>query len=285
MKKEVEMKEDEIKKVVREGYAKIAKQSSSCCSPAASCCGSTDLAQGISKSIGYTDEELTTVPEGANLGLGCGNPVALASLIEGETVLDLGSGAGFDCFLAANKVGESGKVIGVDMTSEMLEKARENARRGNYENVEFRLGEIENLPVADNSVDIVISNCVINLAPDKGKVFKEAYRALKPGGRLMVSDIVLLKELPGFIKNSIEAYIGCLSGALMKDEYIGAIEAAGFHEVRIIEETLFPVELMANDPTAVEIVKNLEVPPEEIKKVAGSVVSIKVYGVKPRETA
>ncbi len=273
------MKEEKIKRVVREGYARIAKQDSSCCLP--SCCGSTDLAQDISKSIGYTEEEIKTVPEGANLGLGCGNPVALASLREGETVLDLGSGAGFDCFLAANQVGQNGRVIGIDMTPEMLEKARENARKNNYGNVEFRLGEIENLPVADNSVDIVISNCVINLAPDKRRVFTEAFRALKPGGRLMVSDMVLLKELPDFIKSSIEAYIGCLSGAIMKDEYIGAIKAAGFQGVKIIDETSFPIKCMANDPTAKAIITNLTIPPEKVEEVASSVISIKVYGVKP----
>ena len=274
------MRQKEIKKVVREGYAKIAKQSSPCCAPVNSCCGSTDLAQDISKSIGYTEEELKAVPEGANLGLGCGNPVALASLKEGETVLDLGSGAGFDCFLAANQVGENGKVIGIDMTPEMVEKARENASKGNYRNVEFRLGEIENLPIDDNSVDIVISNCVINLASDKGKVFKEAFRVLKPGGRLMVSDMVLLKELPDFIKNSIEAYIGCLSGAIMADGYIGAIKAAGFQEVSIIDETSFPIGCLANDPTAKAIIKDLKIPPEAVKNVAGSVASIKVSAVK-----
>ena len=275
------MRKEQIKKVVRDGYAKIAKQDSSCCLPVNSCCGGTNLAQDISKKIGYTDEELTAVPEGANLGLGCGNPVALASLREGETILDLGSGAGFDCFLAADKVGKSGRVIGIDMTPEMIDRARENARKGNYTNVEFRLGEIENLPAADNSVDIVISNCVINLAPDKKRVFTEAFRVLKPGGRLMISDMVLLKELPDFIKNSIEAYIGCLSGAIKKDEYLDAIKAAGFQEVSIIGETSFPIECMANDPTAKAIIKNLEIPPEEIKEVAGSVTSIKVYGVKP----
>ncbi len=274
------MEDGKIKKVVREGYAKIAKQRSSCCAAVDSCCGSTGLAQHVSKSIGYTEEELKAVPEGANLGLGCGNPVALASLREGETVLDLGSGAGFDSFLAASKVGKNGRVIGVDMTPEMLERARENASKGNYANVEFRLGEIENLPVADNSVDIVISNCVINLAPDKRKVFTEAFRVLKPGGRLMVSDIVLLRELPDFIKNSIEAYIGCLSGAMMRDEYIGAIKAAGFQEVSIIDETSFPIEGIVNDSTAKAIIENLEIPPEKIKEVVGSVISIKVGAVK-----
>uniref|UniRef100_A0A7V0Z774 Arsenite methyltransferase n=1 Tax=candidate division WOR-3 bacterium TaxID=2052148 RepID=A0A7V0Z774_UNCW3 len=261
-------KKEEIKKVVRKGYAKIAKQESSCCAPVQSCCGSFDIAQDISKKIGYTEEELTVVPEGANLGLGCGNPVALASLKEGEVVVDLGSGAGFDCFLAAQKVGKKGKIISVDMTPEMIEKARENAKRGGYENVEFRLGEIENLPIADNSCDIVISNCVINLSPDKRRVFAEAFRVLKPGGRLMISDIVLLKELPDFIKNSIEAYIGCLSGAIMKDEYIKTIKEAGFQDVKIIDETHFPIECMANDPTAKAIMENMKIPPEKISEIA-----------------
>jgi SAM-dependent methyltransferase len=231
--------------------------------------------------MGYTEEELKAVPEGANLGLGCGNPVALASLKEGETVLDLGSGAGFDCFLASGRVGHEGKIIGVDMTPEMVEKARENARMGNYANVEFRLGEIENLPVRDHSVDAVISNCVINLSPDKKRVFVETFRVLKPGGRLMISDIVLLRELPDFIKNSIQAYVGCVSGAMLKDEYLKAIREAGFRDVRIIEETAFPAELMVNDPTAKEIIAKFEMKPERVEEVASSVVSIKVHGVKP----
>jgi len=277
------MRKEEIKKAVRKGYAKIVKQNSSCCVPVNSCCESADLAQGVSKKIGYTEEELKAVPEGANLGLGCGNPVALASLGEGETVLDLGSGAGFDCFLAANKVGKNGRVIGVDMTPEMIEKARENAQKGDYGNVEFKLGELENLPVADNSVDVIISNCVINLVPDKRKVFMEAFRVLKLGGRLMISDIVLLKELPDFIKNSVEAYIGCLSGAIMRDEYIGAIKGVGFQEIRIIDETSFPAECLVNDPTAKAIIENLRIAPERVKEIAGSVVSIKVYGVKSNE--
>jgi SAM-dependent methyltransferase len=278
-----EMKEEEARKAVREGYAKIAKGSSSCCAPMSSCCGSTDLVQDISRNIGYTEEELKAVPEGANLGLGCGNPVALASLREGDTVLDLGSGAGFDCFLAADRVGKDGGVIGVDMTPEMIEKARENARKGNYANVEFRLGEIENLPAADASVDVVISNCVVNLVPDKRKVFREAFRVLRSGGRLMISDIVLLKELPDDVKNSIEAYIGCLSGAMMKDEYIQAIRAAGFQEVSIIEETHFPVEFMSNDPIGQGVIEDLKISPEEMKKVASSITSLRVQGVKINE--
>ena len=276
------MKETEIKKKVREGYAEIAKKQSSCCAPANSCCGSGNLAQTISKAIGYSEEELTSVPEGANLGLGCGNPVALASLAQGETILDLGSGAGFDCFLGANKVGKRGKVIGVDMTPEMIEKARENAVKGDYENVEFRLGEIENIPAADNSVDVVISNCVINLSPDKKRVFGETFRVLKPGGRLMVSDIVLRKELPDFIRNSIAAYVGCISGAMMKDEYIEAIREAGFHEVKIIDEVVFPTEYITSDPTAKAIINEMNLPEDEIRDTANSVISIKVQGIKPK---
>jgi SAM-dependent methyltransferase len=252
------MKDDEIKKTVRERYAQIAVKESSCCAPSNSCCGTTDQATDISKKIGYRDAELDSVPEGANLGLGCGNPTALASLKEGETVLDLGSGGGFDCFLASNKVGQKGKVIGVDMTSEMIDKARENARKSGYLNVEFRLGEIENLPVADNSVDAIISNCVINLSPDKGRVFKEAYRALKPGGRVMVSDIVLLQELPESIKNSVEAYVGCVAGASRKEDYLATVAAAGFQEVETVSEVSFGMG-----------------------QLTGSIASINVRAVKP----
>ena len=240
--------EKDIKQAVREGYAAIAAQNSSCCetdnsccSPVSSCCGGND-AQLTGKAIGYTDSEMSSVPEGANLGLGCGNPVAIASLKDGETVLDLGSGGGFDCFLAANAVGVTGKVIGVDMTPEMLSLARNNAEKSGYENVEFRLGEIENLPAADSSVDCIISNCVINLSPEKEQVFKEAYRVLKPGGRLMVSDIVLLKELPDEVRESVESYISCIAGATLKDKYIGYMRSAGFKDIEIISETTFPVE-------------------------------------------
>lgn len=278
----VKRNQEKIKKVVREGYAKIAKQDTSCCLPTNSCCGSTDLTTVISKKIGYTEQELKTVPQGANLGLGCGNPVALASLKKGETVLDLGSGAGFDCFLVARKVGKEGKIIGIDMTPEMIKKAAENAQKAEIKNVEFRLGEMENMPVDNESADWIISNCVINLSPDKDKVFSEAYRVLKPGGKIMVSDIVLLKELPDFIKHSIEAYIGCLAGAIRKDKYIEAIKNAGFKEVKIIEETNFPIEFMANDPTAKAIIKNFKISAQEIEKIADAVVSIKIYGVKPK---
>jgi ubiquinone/menaquinone biosynthesis C-methylase UbiE len=277
------VKEEKIRKMVREGYAKIAKKETSCCAATpATCSCSTPTSEEISKRIGYSDEDMNSVLEGANLGLGCGNPVALASLKQGETVLDLGSGAGFDCFLAARRVGRNGRVIGVDMTPEMLDKARENARKGKYQNVEFRLGEIENLPVADGTIDVVISNCVINLSPDKKRVFEEAFRALKPGGRLMVSDIVLLKQLPEAIRKNVEAYIGCLSGAEMKEEYLRLIKEAGFKEVKIVQEDHFAVEPMANDPTAQAIVKASKVPVSRIKEIGNSVASVKVCGTKPR---
>ncbi|MCX6004588.1 MAG: arsenite methyltransferase [Chloroflexi bacterium] len=275
------MKKEEIKKTVREGYAQVARSQSSCCAPQTpSCCCGVDTAKEISKGVGYTDEDISSVPDGANLGLGCGNPVALASLKEGETVLDLGSGAGFDCFLAAGRVGKNGKVIGVDMTPEMLDKARENARKGGYENVEFRLGEIENLPVADNSTDIIISNCVINLSPDKERVFQEAYRVLKPDGRLMVSDIVLLEELPGSVQKSVSAYISCLAGAALKEKYLAALKKAGFKEVKVIDETSFGTEFVASDPTVLAIIKDEHISQDDIKKVGKAVRSIKVSAIK-----
>lgn len=259
----------EIKDVVRKGYGKIAKQEKSCCS-SVSCCSTTscgqpsDLAGTISKHIGYTDSEMQSVPEGSNLGLGCGNPVAIASLKKGEIVLDLGSGAGFDAFLASKRVGKKGRVIGVDMTSEMINKAKENAKKGGYKNVEFRLGEIEKLPVEDNSIDVILSNCVINLSTDKKSVFKEAFRVLKSKGRLMVSDIVLIKELPADIKGSVEAYVGCIAGAIKKEEYLNFIKQAGFKNIEVISESNYPVDAMF----------------ETLKKVESYVSSIKVSAVK-----
>jgi SAM-dependent methyltransferase len=202
-------------------------------------------------------------------------------LKEGETVLDLGSGAGFDCFLAANAVGAAGHVIGVDMTPEMIEKARANAREGGYSNVDFRLGELEHLPVADSAADVVISNCVINLTPDKAAVFREAFRVLRPRGRFAVSDIVLLRELPPAVRDSTAAYVGCLSGAIMKDAYLEAIRAAGFENVRIVAESSFPLDCMANDPTAQAIGNTINLTPDELRDLADSVVSIKVAGKKP----
>lgn len=234
--------------------------------------------------MGYSGEALKSVPDDANLGLGCGNPTALASLKEGEIVLDLGSGGGLDCFLAAEKVGQPGKVIGVDMTPEMVSLARKNAEKGNHTNVEFRLGEIENLPVADNTADVIISNCVINLSPDKGRVFQEAYRVLKPGGRLMISDIALLKPLPEFVKESIAAYVGCVAGALLKDDYISAVASAGFENVTVVNEKPFAITMAElSDPLVQSLIDEFNPSPEHVKDLAGSIVSINVVGKKPAE--
>lgn len=225
-----------IKALIRKSYADIAESSGSCGCGSCSC-SSNQTIQKQSGQMGYLQDEMNQAPKGSNLGLGCGNPVAIASLKEGEVVLDLGSGAGFDAFLASLKVGKTGKVIGVDMTDEMLEKARENAKKGNYTNVEFRKGDIEDLPVDDNSVDAIISNCVINLAPDKEKVFKEAYRVLKTGGRLMISDVVLTNPLPEELKNDKELLVGCVSGAILKQDYLGLLEKSGFSNITIHKET------------------------------------------------
>jgi ubiquinone/menaquinone biosynthesis C-methylase UbiE len=218
---------DGIRQAVREVYGRAAE--TGCCGP--TCCSGP--APDLSQKMGYTAEELAAVPDGANLGLGCGNPQAIAALKTGEVVLDLGSGAGFDSFLAARQVGESGHVIGVDMTPEMLSKARSNAANSGYRNVEFRLGEIEHLPVADNSVDVILSNCVINLSPDKAQVFVEAFRVLKPGGRLAISDIVATAALPEHIRRDMALHAGCVAGASLISELEGMLQSAGFVHIQI----------------------------------------------------
>lgn len=223
------LKQDAICQQVRKRYAEIANNKGSCCA-SSECCSPT--AQESTR-LGYSTQEIEAVPEGSNMGLGCGNPQAIASLKPGETVVDLGSGGGFDCFLAARQVGSTGKVIGVDMTPDMISKARLNMEKGGYKNIEFRLGEIENLPVADNSVDVIMSNCVINLSPDKQRVFNEAYRILKAGGRLAVSDIVALKEMPESLKADKDALCSCISGAAGKEEVERMLKRAGFSEIRV----------------------------------------------------
>lgn len=271
------MNELEIKKAVRDNYGKIAAENSSCCEPKSCGCNTLD---DQSHGIGYTYEELSSLPEGSNLGLGCGNPIAHASLKEGEVVLDLGAGAGIDCFLAAVAVGEKGKVIGVDMTPEMIFKARENAEKGNFKNVEFRLGEIEKLPVSDNSVDAIISNCVINLSTDKDAVFKEAYRVLKPGGRLMVSDIVLLKPLPDFVKNAVQAYVGCVAGASLKEEYLNKMGNSGLKSIKILEEKDY-TESWAQDKQAhKDLLGEYDLSYEKSLEIAASIVSVNVWAQK-----
>ncbi|MFX0030228.1 MAG: arsenite methyltransferase [Candidatus Hermodarchaeota archaeon] len=314
------LEDDKIRQSVREAYSRRVNESpaSSCCGPATptetptlSCCGSTaptenttvdtsstsvyggaiqlpaeqreEFLKKYSASLGYTEDDLDNIPDGANLALGCGNPTAHASIKEGETVLDLGSGGGLDCFIAANKVGKTGKVIGVDMTPAMLSRARENAVKGNYDNVEFRLGEIENLPVADNSVDLIISNCVINLSPDKEQVFREAFRALKPGGRIMVSDIVLLKELPDIIRNNAQAYASCIGGAIMKDQYLESIENAGFNKVEIMEQSNFSTtELLLNDESIREALGDQIETIKQLDQLDIDSTSIKVKAIKPK---
>ncbi len=271
------MKGDSVRKAVRKRYGSIAKgEQSGCCS--SSCCN-TITPEEVSKKIGYSDEDVNSIPEGANLGLGCGNPVALASLKEGEAVLDLGSGAGFDSFLASRRVGPKGRVIGVDMTPEMLERARKNAKNGGFENVEFRLGEIENLPVADNSIDVVISNCVINLSPEKGRVFREAHRVLRPGGRIMVSDIVLLAPLPAFLK-STASLVACVGGAALKKEYLKAMEGAGFAGIRELEESVYSIDSLIDLPEVKEAIGAGKVSIDQARGYAKNVVSMKVMAIK-----
>ncbi|MDX2080815.1 MAG: arsenite methyltransferase [Terrimicrobiaceae bacterium] len=227
------VEQEEIKQTVRARYGEIAANSGTCCSgPSCGSAAANDPAD-LSRRNGYTDEELAAAPEGSNLGLGCGNPQAIASLQPGETVLDLGSGAGFDAFLAARAVGTKGRVIGVDMTSEMLSKARANSAQAGHENVEFRLGEIENLPVADASVDVIISNCVINLSPDKPAVFREAFRVLRSGGRLAVSDVVAMAPIPTELQKDWELYTGCVAGASTVDVLRAMLEGVGFEAIRI----------------------------------------------------
>jgi len=230
-----QLENDNIRKAVRNRYGKVAESvSSDCgCSVTSRCDESSYDAKAVSKELGYSKREVNDVPEGANMGLGCGNPKAIASLKLGETVLDLGSGGGFDCFLAAGEVGETGQVIGVDMTSEMVSKARKNADESDYSNVEFRLGEIEHLPMADASVDVIISNCVINLPPEKAKVFQESFRVLKPGGRLAISDIVATAELPDKLKNDMTLFTGCMSGASSIADITDMLKNAGFDEIEI----------------------------------------------------
>ncbi|MDR7440256.1 MAG: arsenite methyltransferase [Armatimonadota bacterium] len=266
------MKKKKIQKIVREAYGKIAQGQEGC---GCGTCGRDT--QEFARSIGYSEEDLRAIPNEANLALSCGNPTALASLKEGEIVLDLGSGAGFDCFLAASKVGAGGKVIGVDMTPEMVEKARRNAKKNGVTNVEFRLGEIESLPVADNSVDVVISNCVINLSADKPRVFQEVYRVLKTGGRIAISDIALLKELPKRIQESIEAYVGCVGGAILIDEYKRIVEASGLKNVRItVKGSSACIDTNTKDPIGRAILDRLG----DNESLEGYVVSVYVEGYK-----
>lgn len=263
---------------VRDRYGRIAKR-------AATCCDRSDAAAAVSERLGYTPAQMNAVPEGANLGLGCGNPTALAQLRPGDTVLDLGSGAGFDAFLAVQAVGPEGRVIGVDMTPEMIAKAQENARKAGVPNAEFRLGTIEKLPVEDQSIDVIISNCVINLSPDKPRVFREAFRVLKPGGRLLVSDIVLRAPLPAPVLASVAAYVGCVAGAALKNDYLSTIADAGFTAVEVLSERDASVLLPSScactaDPLLAEVIAAVG-GVEEAQRLAATVASVTVSATKP----
>ena len=269
---------------VREGYAAIAERGGSCCGSASSCCGSgTEGATQLAVSIGYSAEDLASLPEGANMGLSCGNPVALASLKQGEVVVDLGSGGGFDVFIAGRKVGPTGRVIGVDMTPAMLSKARRNAdayrERTGLDNVEFRLGEIEHLPLADNTADVVISNCVINLSPDKHQVWREIARVLKPGGRVAVSDLALVQPLPEAVMDLVEALVGCVAGAVLVEENESMAKAACLSEIRLTTRPGY-VDTMTtvNDPLYRRILDALP----EGRKPSDYVVSLEINAVKPQ---
>jgi SAM-dependent methyltransferase len=266
---------EELRDKVREGYGQRAVQSSSCCGAAQA------KAQESARRIGYSAEDLQLAPEDANLGLGCGNPTALASLREGEVVLDLGSGPGFDTFLAARAVGPTGRAIGVDMTDEMLEKARENARKGGYENVEFRKGIIEELPLENDTVDVIISNCVINLSPEKDRVFREAFRVLRPGGRLMISDIVLEKPLPEEVTGSIAAYLGCVGGASLRGDYLEQIEKAGFERVEILKETNASNVFSLDDALVREGAEQSGIDVSRAGELLKTVTSAHIQAIKP----
>lgn len=269
---------EDIRQAVRDRYARAATEDAGCCDT--SCCGgdaATDAA-GTAQAIGYSAEELADLPADANLGLGCGNPTAIASLEAGQTVLDLGSGAGIDCFLAAKQVGPEGRVIGVDMTPEMLSRARANAEAGGYANVEFRLGEIEALPVADATVDVIISNCVLNLSPERPRALAEAYRVLKPGGRIVVSDMVSEHPVPEVVAGSLDAVAGCLPTP--RAAYVKEFEDAGFDAVAISDERPYPSSYLLQDPGVKAFLAEHESARPELEAFAGSIFGAVITGTK-----
>lgn len=271
------MDPERLKAAVRARYQGFVTRNTSCCGPRACGCAPGEA----SLQLGYAPRDLEAVPEGANLGLGCGNPVALASLRPGETVLDLGSGAGFDAFLASPRVGPEGRVIGVDMTPAMLDRARALAEQGGYANVTFREGDIERLPVDDASVDVVISNCVLNLTPDKARAFREAFRVLRPGGRLMVSDLALLRPLPEALRQDLDAYAACVAGAMPREAYLEAIRQAGFTEVEVVGESSYDLDGPDLAQVAAGLAQGPGLSPDELQAAAKSVVSLQVRALRP----
>jgi SAM-dependent methyltransferase len=264
---------DEIRAAVKQNYTGVVERSSGCGS-------GRSRPEEIARRIGYSGEEIQAAPDGANLGVGCGNPSALVSLRPGDVVVDLGSGAGFDAFLAARAVGPTGRVIGVDMTDAMLEKARENARKADFANVEFRKGTIEELPIENESVDVIISNCVINLSPEKDRVFREAFRVLRPGGRLMISDIVLERPLPPEIAVDISAHVACVGGASVRGEYLEQIEKAGFREVSIVREADVSGAYASDGPGGCDCGGEVAAEADTLKAFLGNVTSVHVQAVK-----
>ncbi|MEM1120984.1 MAG: arsenite methyltransferase [Bacteroidota bacterium] len=277
------MHTNSVKQSVVDTYGKLAKSTKKgLFSKLFACCDPTKNANNVGKAIGYSEATLAAVPDQANLGVGCGNPSALVNIKTGETVVDLGSGAGFDAFIVASLVSKTGKVIGVDLSEDMLRLARKNAQKGDYRQVEFVKGDIEDLPLADGIADHVISNCVINLSLHKDKVYREAFRVLKNGGRLAVSDVVLEKELPDFVKNSLVGHVACVSGAEKIADYLRYVKEAGFEDIRIQSKSEFPLELMLADPQIAKIAATMDfnLDSEEAKDIASRVTSISLTATK-----
>ncbi len=274
---------DSVKNSVVESYGKLAKAANGgIMSKLFACCDPTANAQEVGEVIGYSKEELNAVPEGSNLGVGCGNPSAFAKMGPGETVVDLGSGAGFDAFIVAPIVGDRGSVIGVDLSDDMLSLARKNARKGRYANVQFVKGDIEALPLEDSIADHIISNCVINLSMNKGDVYKEVYRVLKEGGKLSISDIILERKLPDFVKDSLAGQIACVAGAEKLEDYLGYIANAGFKNIKVETKANFPLELMLTDPQIMKIAQEMDfnLNSEEAKDIASRVSSVSISAIK-----
>lgn len=270
--------QSDVREIVKDRYGKIANSNTGCC-------GGSNCGGDQAQAMGYTEDQIHTAPDGANLGLGCGNPLAGEIIQSGDTVLDLGSGAGFDCFLAARDTGPQGRVIGVDMTPDMIRQAEENRVKAGLPNVEFRQGYIEDLPVDSNSVEVVISNCVINLSPDKPQVFREAFRVLKPGGTLVVSDIVLNRKLPWVVRNRIDAYVGCIGGAALKKDYLQLIRQVGFNPVKLLNEVTVDSVFSGNDVTYSSFIKRIPLPKKYVKQQSGKyAASVTLSAKKPVKT-
>lgn len=277
------MESQSVKKSVIDNYSKLAKfNSNGLFSKLFACCNPIENARAVATTIGYSQKEIEEVPDNSNLGVGCGNPSAINEINEGDTVVDLGSGAGFDAFIVSSKVGNTGKVIGIDLSEDMLALANKNAKKGNYQNVLFKKGDIEDLPLAEEIADHVISNCVINLSLRKDKVYREAFRILRKGGKLSISDIILERELPDFVKESLAGQVACVSGAEKLETYLGYIKQAGFKNIEIKSKNNFPIELMLADPQIKKIAQQLDfdLAGNEANDLASRVQSISLSATK-----